>query len=1324
MPDTPSRRPSFPPSPRRSRRMSDDPDGGGRAGLAQVIPRRPGVSWWLGLVLALGFAGLVTPAITAEHWMLRFGPGAIAEHREAPFTVRAPMTGTGELRVGGGVVVARGERATRDEAALADAIAGATPGGPGLYLAFFALTCVLGALFTHHVGRSTKGRLVRVQVVSLATIAVLAVAVKIVLLSTALSALVVPIAVLAMVPTMVLDRVVGLATGVLAALVVSLQAPFDIGLALLLLVQTAAAGLVVAERPRRRRWLAALTTGAVTTLCTAATYLLLTYLTTGHAPELRDPLHSPWLAAAIGPAVAALLAVPLIPIYQLLVGEITQGRLIALEDLGHPLLRQIAEKSPGTWQHSLMMANMAEIAANAIGANGRLVRVGAYFHDLGKSLQPKYFIENLEAGETSPHDLLPPEVSCDAIFAHVTEGIVTARKAGLHERIVDFMHMHHGNGVLEYFWAKCREQGNPSGLTIEDFRYPGHPPQSRETALLAICDAVEAASRTLHKPDAAAIDSLVQRIVYGKLHLGQLDESGLSMGDLRRISDSLRETIRHANHGRIEYPWQKAGQDASASAMATSTTAPRLDSLDRKPARDTARRAPRPGDSDTALAATADVKDSAPTRADTGDAAKIRAGTARNAQPSERRLAPEPVVDPTGGSAPRPAAPEDPRDATRPLSIDDPGAAHTQLPRADAIAIEPTTLPGRAPGPVPTASAGEASSASAVEASPAVAAPRGRDLLTTLPGRAPGPTPAPPEEQAASAWTAAAAARLVKRAPSHAGDASPARAVDERSEAMGGGDPAGFAGGAAGRTPRGIDERSEATGGGDPAGFAGGAAGRAPRGINERSEATGGGDPAGFAGEAAGRAPRGINRSPIVGPPPPGRDPMTTLPGRAPGPTPATTSGAVPPVPGPEVAAPAALPAPDAPLADPARSAGPPGPVDLDSAITNPPPLRRGAAGQPAAPADPAQLAAALVNLVQRVAHAPFGKPAEGAAPDAEPPIAQPAVAPSTADRHAAVTVQVLPAAAALRPSPGPSLDAAVTQPAAPRLHPSDLDAAGTHPALAAASASAERAARDLDAAITQPVRPAAPAPAARPGADGATAHPPPAGVRARTGPPLRTSGLAAAGSGPLPAARVADDDATTLRRPPADPVAAAALGTLNEDARVTLPRTPLAPPASTARALAHIQDPDAGVTEPSIPVLAVGDQRRIDVPLRPDPAPAPAPEARSDQAGWAAGLAARVDAALDSDSWGKETPIVGPTSAELRVLLGQADPTRQQPIEEIERLQRRAAELSAGEPPRRSPHPTTEVDPDDIEAAIEVAPPARRGTHPNATSAKPRKPE
>ena len=611
---------------------ADDNDGDDlrpRAALAKVIPRRPRVAWWLGLVFALAFAILVMPTITADRWLGALGAGQIRVQHPAAMTIRVPALSGYNTDAGhigqGGIVIARGAIANATDEANARAVAQATPRGALPYVAFFLLTFVIGAIFTHHMQRSPRGRLVRVQVVSLIGVAVLAVVVKVMLMMSALSMLVVPVALLALIPTMALDRIVGLATGILAALVVALLGPFDVGVAILMLVQAAVAGLVVPEQPKDR-WRAALVAGAVTTVFTAATYVLLTYLTTGHLPVVHDPLSSPLVAAALGPAIATLLAVPLVPLYQVLVGEITRGQLVELEDLSNPLLRQIAERAPGTWQHSLMMANMAEIAANTIGASGRLVRVGAYYHDLGKSLQPKYFIENLEPGETSPHDQLRPEVSADAIFAHVTEGIVAARKAGLHERIVDFMHMHHGNGVLEYFWSKTKEQGNPRALSVEDFRYPGHPPQSRETAILAICDAVEAASRTLKKPESAAIDALVQRIVYGKLHLGQLDESGLSMADLRRVSDSLRETIRHANHGRIEYQWQKAQQDASAgmySVESLTSTGPRLDSLDRPARRESVIKAvPDLSNStrtsapkitgDAALAQTADIRPKAP----------------------------------------------------------------------------------------------------------------------------------------------------------------------------------------------------------------------------------------------------------------------------------------------------------------------------------------------------------------------------------------------------------------------------------------------------------------------------------------------------------------------------------------------------------------------------------------------------------------------------------------------------------------------------------------------------------------------------------------
>ncbi|MEZ4359142.1 MAG: HDIG domain-containing protein [Kofleriaceae bacterium] len=565
---------------------SPAPDRRGFSALARSIPRRPRVGILAGLLLAIGFATVVTPTIAIDTWLVQLGKLAVAPDARADITVRVPpfagsRSGSFDVK-GGGILVARGEAFGRDRAAAVAEIYAATPRGVAPYLAYFLLCATLVAIYAHHLRRSNHGRLLRVQIINLLTLAGIAVVTKIALLTTSVSVLAVPVALAAIIPTLVFDRIVGLATGVLSALVVSFLVPFDVGVATVLLAQAATAGLLVPEAPKRPLR-AALLAGLAAAGVSAFTYGVLCFLTTGVVPiaELATPAASPWVAATAGGLLAVGLTTPLLPLYQLLVGEITSSRLTQLQDLSHPLLRQISEKSPGTWQHSLAMANMAEIAANAIGASGRLVRVGAYYHDLGKSLQPKYFIENIEPGEASPHEHLPPEVSCDAIFAHVTEGIVTARRAKLHERVIDFMHMHHGNGVLEYFWTKCQRQGNPSNLSAEAFRYPGVPPQSRETAILAICDAVEAAARTLKKPDPASIDQLVQRIVYGKLHLGQLDESGLSMGDLRRISDSLRETIRHAHHGRIEYPWQEQARAAEGSGpLGERGEPPRLDSLD------------------------------------------------------------------------------------------------------------------------------------------------------------------------------------------------------------------------------------------------------------------------------------------------------------------------------------------------------------------------------------------------------------------------------------------------------------------------------------------------------------------------------------------------------------------------------------------------------------------------------------------------------------------------------------------------------------------------------------------------------------------------
>jgi len=1176
-----------------------------------VIPRRRRVTWSLGIAFAVAFAILVTPAVTADRWLASFGVGPVVKGEPAPITIRVPaFTGLDlpELHVaGGGVVIARGEIAQAGDPEIVDAILATTPRGPLPYIAFFVLALVFGTIFTHHMRRSTLGRLVRVQVVSLVSVALLAAAVKVLLLGSAVSALVVPVAVMSMVPTLVLDRVVGLATGVFAALVISLLGPFDLGVAILMLVQASTAGLVVAERPRNR-WKSALLAGVVTTLFTTATYVLLGYLTSGHVPPIGDPLQSPWLAAAIGPAIATVIAVPMAPIYQLLVGEITHGKLVELEDLSHPLLKQIAERAPGTWQHSLAMANMAEIAANAIGAHGRLVRVGAYFHDLGKSLQPKYFIENLEPGETSPHDRLPPEVSCDAIFAHVTEGIVAARKAGLHERIIDFMHMHHGNGVLEYFWGKTREQGNPNHFTIEHFRYPGHPPQTRETAILAICDAVEAASRTLKKPDAASIDSLVQRIVYGKLHLGQLDESGMSMSDLRRVSDSLRETIRHANHGRIEYPWQKAQQDASASQAAVVVTNDtsqvlRLDSLDRRPVRTS-------GSTGAAKAVEPD-----PTPAHSGSAV-IDLGVAE--RKSSDKL----------GSGNR-------------LRVNEAIAETSNLERPDQdLAV--------------------------VETAPQTPVQR--------------PTPEPSSASRQGVWEPSASAPPDGGVADEPDDDDFEREVSRQID-----DP--------------VEVPPPATADHEPV-----------------DEVPAGARPAGTPQTFAGMPPPQARTQDTTG----ARKRAATIP-----PTPHRTSPTVPP---PSLSAPPARPAEPPPI-EPRSTGLASGPTNNQTllgtasaatgsttgerrrttTVPSDPPITRladRAANDPAAwsatPAEPLRRASEPPGVRGERPSDPPRRPSEPPKRPSEPPPSQsepPRVVtlrPHDPPRDPQRTLQGeppprLPAEA----RPSDPMMTTLRGSSAPARLPASRDTPPKYPAEPSIHA-------DASAPVLRPATPTAtptrlggpPAPVEL---DSAITNPPPMRRGGSAPPPQRDISPAQRLPGILLEREALEHDAQIGRGP----------DSIDDDIRVTAPRVPVVPAAD-----------DAGRTEPSMP--------RVELPLRAPPTDPPslATQREAHDGSWAAGLASRIDASIDD--WSLETPVVPPTKAELRSLLGAPDPTRQQSLEELERLHAAARDLPSDPeilPPRQTSM-THEVQPEDIEASIEIAPRARTRSPSAIGVAKPKKPE
>lgn len=259
--------------------------------------------------------------------------------------------------------------------------------------------------------------------------------------------------------------------------------------------------------------------------------------------------------------VSALAMTGLLPLVEKTFDVQTDLSLLELSDASHPLLRRLAQRAPGTYNHSINVASIAESAADAIGANGLLVRVGAYFHDIGKMFKPEYFIENQSAG-INQHDSLQPAMSTLVIIAHVKDGADLARNHHLPEPIVDFILQHHGTTLVEYFYREAarrsEEDPNRESVSDKDFRYPGPKPQTLEAAVLMLADTVESASRTLVDPTPARISNLVDAIAQKKVADGQFDECGLTFSQLHRVRQSLVKSLTAIYHARVKYPGQQS----------------------------------------------------------------------------------------------------------------------------------------------------------------------------------------------------------------------------------------------------------------------------------------------------------------------------------------------------------------------------------------------------------------------------------------------------------------------------------------------------------------------------------------------------------------------------------------------------------------------------------------------------------------------------------------------------------------------------------------------------------------------------------------------
>jgi putative nucleotidyltransferase with HDIG domain len=254
-----------------------------------------------------------------------------------------------------------------------------------------------------------------------------------------------------------------------------------------------------------------------------------------------------------GSAVLTLFSYPIIFIFEKIFGMITNVTLMELSNTNNKLLRELALKAPGTFQHSMQMANLAEEAIHEIGGNPLLVRTGAMYHDIGKMTDALYFVENQTTG-LNPHDDLTYEESADIIIDHVLTGVEKARKYNLPEQIIDFIRTHHGTRKTEYFYTLAKRENPDEEIDERIYTYPGPEPFSKETAVLMMADTVEAASRSLKKPDEESIDKLVESVINKQIDSHQFDNADVTFRDIRKIKSVFKKKLMNIYHLRIEYP--------------------------------------------------------------------------------------------------------------------------------------------------------------------------------------------------------------------------------------------------------------------------------------------------------------------------------------------------------------------------------------------------------------------------------------------------------------------------------------------------------------------------------------------------------------------------------------------------------------------------------------------------------------------------------------------------------------------------------------------------------------------------------------------------
>jgi putative nucleotidyltransferase with HDIG domain len=361
----------------------------------------------------------------------------------------------------------------------------------------------------------------------------------------------VPLAVVGLTVVALLDRLTALFAVTLGGMTAGIFLKGNFPLTLAAITGGAISVFLLGRLSRREVMIRA---GAVLSLCLAAVFAA--------TASLFQDLRSVFLAGALGVGngvFCTLLTLGMIPVMERLSGIMTPMHLLELASPDHPLMRMLMNEAPGTYGHSTVVGNLAEAAAQAVGADPLLARVGAFYHDVGKLRRPAFFVENRPDG----HDGLKPNLSALVITAHVKEGVELAREYGLPREVVDIIRQHHGTSLVRYFYAQALKEKKPSEEVSENrFRYPGQKPRSKEAAIVMLADAVEAVAKAADRPTPIKLEQLTRNMIRERLDDGQLSECGLTLGDLEKITMAFTRVLCGMYHERVEYPSLVKGEGA------------------------------------------------------------------------------------------------------------------------------------------------------------------------------------------------------------------------------------------------------------------------------------------------------------------------------------------------------------------------------------------------------------------------------------------------------------------------------------------------------------------------------------------------------------------------------------------------------------------------------------------------------------------------------------------------------------------------------------------------------------------------------------------